>query len=184
MPNTAVLASRDRRITVAGVIGFAAALAAASQASIPVPGTAVPMTLQPLVVVLAGICLGPAAGAASMVLYLAAGAAGLPVFAPQGLPGLARLMGPTGGYLIAYPLGAWAAGRLVRFHPRRFAWRVLAAASGIAVIHVGGVAQLAVITGSLTRAVVSGSLPFLGMDAVKAVLAALYPPRISDRAPV
>lgn len=184
MPNTAVLASRDRRITVAGVIGFAAALAAASQVAIPVPGTAVPMTLQPLVVVLAGICLGPTAGAAGMVLYLAAGAAGLPVFAPQGLPGLARLAGPTGGYLIAYPLGAWTAGRLVRFHPRRFAWRVLAAASGIAVIHVGGVAQLAVLTGSLTRAFVTGSLPFLGMDAVKAVLAALYSPRMSDRAPV
>ncbi len=184
MPNSAMLAARDRRITVAGVIGFAAALAAASQVAFPVPGTAVPMTLQPLVVVLAGICLGPAAGASSMVLYLAAGAAGLPVFAPAGLPGLARLAGPTGGYLIAYPLGAWAAGWLVRFHPRRFAWRAFAAAAGIAVIHVGGVAQLAVLTGSLTRAFVLGSLPFLGLDAGKAVLAALYSPRLSDRAPV
>ena len=108
--DTAVLASRDRRIAVAGVIGFAVALAAASQVAIPVPGTSVPMTLQPLAVVLAGICLGPGAGAASMVLYLAAGAAGLPVFAPEGLPGAARLVGPTGGYLLAYPLGAFAAG--------------------------------------------------------------------------
>jgi biotin transport system substrate-specific component len=184
MPNAAVLASRERRLTAAGVVGFAVALAAASQVAIPVPGTAVPMTLQPLVVVLAGICLGPVAGASSMVLYLAAGAAGLPVFAPQGVPGLARLLGPTGGFLIAYPLGAWAAGWMVRFRPRRFAWRVLAAASGIAVIHVGGVAQLAVLTGSLTRAFVLGSLPFLGMDAVKAVVAALVSPRFSNRAPV
>ena len=141
------------------------------------------MTLQPLAVVLAGICLGPAAGAGSMVLYLAAGAAGLPVFAPQGLPGVARLLGPTGGYLVAYPLGAYAAGWIVRHGPRQFAWRALAAASGIALIHLGGVAQLAVLTGSLTRAFVLGSAPFLGMDAVKAVLAALYSPRSSGRAP-
>jgi len=99
--DTAVLASRDRRIAVAGVIGFAVALAAASQVAIPVPGTSGPMTLQPLAVVLAGICLGPGAGAASMVLCLAAGASGLPVFAPEGLPGVARLVGPTGGYLLA-----------------------------------------------------------------------------------
>ena len=183
MADTAVLASRDRRIAVAGVIGFAAALAAASQVAIPVPGTSVPMTLQPLAVVLAGICLGPGAGAASMILYLAAGAAGLPVFAPEGMPGVARLVGPTGGYLLAYPLGAFAAGWIVRHSPRRFAWRALAAACGIALIHIGGVAQLAVLTGSLRRAVVLGSLPFLGMDAVKALLAALYSPRFSDRAP-
>ena len=118
-----------------------------------------------------------------MVLYLAAGAAGLPVFAPEGLPGVARLLGPTGGYLLAYPLGACAAGWIVRHGPHRFAWRALAAACGIALIHLGGVAQLAVLTGSLTRAFVLGSLPFLGMDAVKAVLAALYSPRSSDRAP-
>lgn len=183
MGQTAILASRDRCITVAGIVGFAAALTAASQVAIPVPGTSVPMTLQPLAVVLAGICLGPAAGAGSMVLYLAAGAAGLPVFAPQGLPGVARLLGPTGGYLVAYPLGAYAAGWIVRHGPRQFAWRALAAASGIALIHLGGVAQLAVLTGSLTRAFVLGSAPFLGMDAVKAVLAALYSPRSSGRAP-
>src|SRR6185437_5810765 len=176
---TALLAARDRRIAAAGIV----ALAAASQVAIPVPGTSVPMTLQPLAVVLAGMCLGPAAGAASMVLYLAAGAAGLPVFAPEGLPGVARLLGPTGGYLLAYPLGAYAAGWIARRRPRRFAWRVLAAACGIALIHAGGVAQLAVLTGSLTRAFVLGSLPFLALDAVKAVLAACYSPRFSDRAP-
>src|SRR2546427_11028435 len=55
--------------------------------------------------------LGPALGAASMILYLALGAAGLPVFTPYGLPGLARLFGPTGGYLIAYPVAAVAVGK-------------------------------------------------------------------------
>ena len=67
-----------------------------------------------MLVVLAGMWLGPAAGAASMVLYLAAGAAGLPVFTPIGAPGIARFFGPTGGYLLAYPAAAWVAGALNR----------------------------------------------------------------------
>ena len=106
--------SRSTQLTIIGVVGFAAALAAASQVAIPLPGTPVPITLTPLVVVLAGMWLGPVAGAASMVLYLAAGAAGLPVFAPMGAPGIARFVGPTGGYLIAYPAAAYVAGVLSR----------------------------------------------------------------------
>ena len=162
--------SRDRRITIAGVVGFAVALAAASQVAIPVPGTAVPMTLQPLAVVLAGIWLGPRAGAASMLLYLAAGAAGLPVFAPVGAPGFLRLLGPTGGYLLAYPLSAFAAGVIARRFPA-FGGRVAAAALGIALMHLAGIAQLTILTGSVTSAVIMGSLPFLGMDLVKSLLA-------------
>jgi biotin transport system substrate-specific component len=162
--------SRDRVITIAGVAGFAVALAAASQVAIPIPGTAVPMTLQPLAVVLAGIWLGPRAGAASMLLYLAAGAAGLPVFAPVGAPGFLRLLGPTGGYLLAYPLSAFAAGALARRFPA-FGGRVAAAALGIALMHLAGIAQLTILTGSVTSAVIMGSLPFLGMDLVKSLLA-------------
>lgn len=182
MTELSIVAARDRRITVVGVIGFAAALAAASQVAIPIPGTAVPMTLQPLLVVLAGLWLGPRAGAASMVLYLAAGAAGLPVFAPFGAPGLARLLGPTGGYLIAFPLGAYAAGWIAR-RRATLGWRILAAAAGIAVLHIGGIAQLALFTGSVERAFVVGSLPFLAMDAVKAALAAALSLNRSARAP-
>src|SRR4029077_20419480 len=88
--STPVRESRDSRVKIVGIVGFAIALAAASQVAIPLPFTPVPITLQPLVVVLAGLMLGPVAGAASMVLYLAAGAAGLPVFAPIGAPGIAR----------------------------------------------------------------------------------------------
>lgn len=183
MIDTTLSLSRDRRVTAAGVVGFAAALAAASQVAIPIPGTTVPMTLQPLAVVLAGMWLGPLAGAASMALYLAAGAAGLPVFAPVGLPGIARLFGDTGGYLLAYPVAAFVAGVIARRH-RGLAWRVLAAAAGIAVIHVGGLAQLTVITGSVTRAVALGSLPFLAMDLVKSVLAGVLSPGRTDRAHV
>src|SRR5918996_842235 len=104
--------SRDVRITIVGVVGFALALAAASQVAIPLPFTPVPITLQPMIVVLAGLMLGPVAGVASMVLYLAAGAVGLPVFAPIGAPGIARFFGPTGGYLLAYPVAAAVTGWL------------------------------------------------------------------------
>jgi biotin transport system substrate-specific component len=169
-------AGRTTAVTAVGIIGFAAALAIASQAAIPVPGSPVPITLQPLVVVLAGFWLGPIAGAASMILYLMAGAAGLPVFAPIGLPGFARLIGPTGGYLLAYPLAAYVAGFLV-LRARGYFMRVGAAAAGIIMIYAGGVAQLTIITGSLERAALLGLLPFLALDAVKAALAGIVDPR-------
>src|SRR3712207_2155280 len=104
--STTVRRLNEVRLPAIGAVAFAAALAAASQIAIPLPGTPVPITLQPLVVVLAGLLLGPRAAAASMVTYLAAGALGLPVFAPVGAPGVARLVGPTGGYLLAYPAAA------------------------------------------------------------------------------
>ena len=109
--------TRDRRLAIVGVAGFVVALAAASQIAIPIPGTPVPITLQPMIVVLAGLMLGPGFGAASMVLYLAFGAAGVPVFAPIGLPGIARFAGPTGGYLMAYPVAAAVAGMLAQRFP-------------------------------------------------------------------
>lgn len=162
---------RARWMTVAGVVGFATALAASAQVAIPLPGTPVPLTLQPLLVVLAGMMLGPRAGAASMMLYLLAGAAGLPVFAPMGAPGIARLSGQTGGYLLAYPAAAVVAGLLAQ-RARAFAQRALAAGAGILVMYLGGLAQLAVITGSLRSAAVLGVLPFVAADAVKALIAA------------
>src|SRR5688572_24135584 len=143
--------TRRRSLAVVGVIGFAIALAAASQVSIPLPNTPVPITLQPLVVVLAGLWLGPIAGAASMILFLAAGAAGLPVFAPMGAPGLARLLGPTGGYLLAYPVAAFVAGSLAG-PASSFIRRFGAAVVGMIAIYLGGFAQLVVITGSLQTA--------------------------------
>jgi len=163
--------SRSTQLTIIGVVGFAAALAAASQVAIPLPGTPVPITLTPLVVVLAGMWLGPVAGAASMVLYLAAGAAGLPVFAPMGAPGIARFVGPTGGYLIAYPAAAYVAGVLSR-RAETLVGRWLAALVGIVVIFVGGVAQLTLVTGSFGRAARLGITPFAAFDVLKALVAA------------
>src|SRR5206468_11951210 len=98
---------------VVAVMLGAALVAAAAQVSVPLPGTPVPMTLQPLAVLLVGGLLGAPLGASSLLLYLALGAAGLPVFTPTvPLVGVARLFGPTGGYLLAYPVAAWATGGL------------------------------------------------------------------------
>ena len=167
--------SRSRALTTVGVVGFAAALAAASQIAIPLPNTPVPITLQPLVVVLAGLWLGPRAGAASMMLFLVAGAAGLPVFAPMGAPGLARLLGPTGGYLLAYPVAAFVTGSAAT-PTAGFGRRVAATAAGMLAIYLGGFAQLVVLAGSLERAAVLGVIPFVALDACKAVVAALIRP--------
>ena len=172
---------RVSRLTAVGIVGFAAAVAAASQIAIPIPGTPVPFTLQPMLVILAGMWLGPIPGAASMVLYLAAGAAGLPVFTPIGAPGLARFFGPTGGYLIAYPAAAFVAGTMVR-RASGLGGRWLAGVAGIAVIFLGGIAQLSLLNSSVARAVQLGVTPFAALDLVKAFVAAgISGPRVKRR---
>jgi biotin transport system substrate-specific component len=163
--------SLSSRLTLVGIVGFAAAVAAASQIAIPLPWTPVPITLQPMLVILAGMWLGPVAGAASMLLYLAAGAVGLPVFTPIGAPGIARFLGPTGGYLIAYPAAAFVAGALAA-RAKNLGTRWLAAIAGIAVIYFGGIAQLSLLNGSIARAVQIGVAPFALLDIVKALIAA------------
>ncbi len=181
--STLAVTRRPCRVVAIGILGFAVALALASQVAIPIPGTPVPITLQPLVVVLAGMWLGPAAGAASMILYLAGGAVGLPVFSPYGAPGLARFVGPTGGYLLAYPIAAFVAGTL-SLRARSLLGRWVAALAGTTVLLLGGLAQLAILTGSLTQALPLAVHPFLPLDAVKALVAALLVPKSTLRAPV
>ena len=152
----------------------AALVAAAAQVSVPLPGTPVPLTLQPLAVLVVGGLLGAPLGAASLLLYLALGAAGLPVFTPFGVPGLGRLLGPTGGYLLAYPLAAFAVGRIAGDAARRGGWQlVLGVLAGLALIHLGGLAQLLLITGNLRSAVQLGTLPFLLGDLGKVAVAVL-----------
>jgi len=155
----------------------AALVAIAAQIAIPLPGTPVPMTLQPLAVLLVGAWLGAGLGAASLILYLALGAAGLPVFTPYGLPGIARLLGPTGGYLLAYPVAAFAVGRLVgATDPGRkpgVARLSVAVFTGLVLIHLGGLAQLLILTGSASGALRLGTLPFVIGDLVKVMIAVL-----------
>jgi len=166
-------AARAARRALAVLLG-AALVAAAAQVSVPLPGTPVPLTLQPLAVLVVGGLLGAPLGAASLLLYLALGAAGLPVFTPFGVPGLGRLLGPTGGYLLAYPLAAFAVGRIAGDAARRGGWQlVLGVLVGLALIHLGGLAQLLLITGNLRSAVQLGTLPFLLGDLGKVAVAVL-----------
>src|SRR5216684_8320822 len=157
------------RRTGAVVLG-ALVVAAAAQVSVPLPGTPVPMTLQPLAVLLVGGLLGAPLGALSMILYLALAAAGLPVFTPTVLlVGVARLFGPTGGYLLAYPVAAWAVGAVLR--EGSSVWRVACGVlAGLVLIHLGGLAQLAILTGNLSAAARFGTWPFLLGDLLKLAL--------------
>jgi biotin transport system substrate-specific component len=161
------------RRVVAVVLG-AALVAAAAQVTGVIPGTPVPFTLQPLAVLIVGGLLGPSLGASSLILYLLLGAAGLPVFTPIGLPGAARLIGPTGGYLLAYPVAAYAVGRIIgKGDGTRTARIALAAFAGLVLIHLGGLAQLLILTGSAAQAARLGTLPFLAGDLGKVAIAVL-----------
>lgn len=167
----AATSSVAARRMVAALLG-AALVAAGAQIAVPLPGTPVPMTLQPLAVLLVGGLLGPALGVGSMLAYLALGAAGLPVFTPYGAPGVARLLGPTGGYLLAYPVAAFVVGWVAR-DGRSVARLALAALAGLLVIHLGGVAQLLVLTGNAGMALQLGTLPFVFGDLLKLGFAVL-----------
>jgi len=149
-----------------GVLGFAALTALGARLSVALPGTAVPMTLQPVAVLLAGVVLGSRAGAASQVAYLAAGALGLPLFAAGG--GAAYLLGPTGGYLLAFPVAAAVAG-LATDRARGWIGAALVLALALAVIHLGGLAWLWILGG---RALVetTGVRVFLLGDLLKVIL--------------
>jgi biotin transport system substrate-specific component len=162
-------------IRIASVLFFTALTAAAAQVSLPVPFTQVPFTFQPTVVLLSGLILGSRLGCASQVLYLMAGIAGLPVFAASVTlpPGALRLLGPTGGYLMAYPLAALATGYLAeRGFDRRYVTSLLAMLAGLVIIYASGALWL-----GLFARTVSGSAA-VGLDA--ALAAGVYPFLIPD----
>ena len=162
---------------VLGVVIGAAVVALAAQVAVPLPFTVVPLTLQPLAVLVVGGLLGAAGGAAALVLYLAAGASGLPVFA-GGSAGAIHLIGPTGGYLLAFPVAAAVTGRLTGLADGRSGGAavgrvLLATAAGMLVIHVGGLSQLILLSGDPATAFRLGFRPFFANDLVKVGLAAL-----------
>ena len=173
----------ERAIRAASVVFIAVVTAAAAQISFSLPFTQVPFTFQPMVVLVGGLVLGSRLGFASQVLYLAAGIAGLPVFASSATlpPGLLRLFGPTGGYLMAYPIAAFVVGALAeRGFAKRYATSVVAMLVGLAIIYAAGTVWLAYfarlasvsVAVGLTAALTTGVYPFVLADLIKVAAAA------------
>lgn len=162
-------ASRTRRLTTAALL--VALLAASAYVSIPLQP--VPLTFQTLVVILAALLLPAPWAAASVGGYLLLGAAGVPVFAGA-RGGLGVLAGPTGGYLLGFLAGA-VAGAVARRALRRLpdaAADAVSAAVVVAVAYLLGWLQLAAVAHlSLPKAAAVGILPFIALDAGKAVAA-------------
>lgn len=159
------------RISAAFLFSVFTALMA--RVALPLPWTPVPITGQTLAVFLTGFVLGPRLGPLAMVFYLLEGLAGFPVFA-TGATGLARILGPTGGYLMSYPLAAWLVGWLsTRGWDRRLLGTGLAMLLGSILIYLFGLTWLAFwlkAGGSLpglVRLLQMGMLPFLPGDLLK-----------------
>lgn len=143
----------------------------------PLPFAPVPFSLQNFAVLLIGLTLGSRRGALALVLYIAEGAAGLPVFAPTGPGGMAQLLGPTGGYLLAYPAVAFLAGWIFEElrHSRAgvLAGALAAGTAGEALLFASGIAWLKLAAHlSFAQAAGFAVYPFFAGEALKVALAA------------
>ena len=156
------------------------AAATALGARVEIPHQPVPYTLQTLVVLLAGAFLGPRNGALSQVLYLAAGVLGAPVFS-GGAMGVARILGPTGGYLLAFPVAAAVVGYLIQ-SSRSLAWSFVSMAAGLLVVFLAGTVQLyAVVFRDWAEAFRNGFLIFSWWDILKLSAAAMTYHEVAKR---
>ena len=154
------------------VIGASAVIAVCARLVLPLPFTPVPLTLANFGVLLVGLALGSKRGFAAATLYLAWGAMGLPVFSPAGVGGIAQLFGPTGGYLLAYPVVAFLAGWISERGSASFGRNLVGGVVAEVVLFAAGISWLAVATGSWQRAVAFGLAPFLFAEVMKVMVAA------------
>jgi biotin transport system substrate-specific component len=177
----AALARSSAASSVLLVAGASALFALSAQVAIPIPHSPIPITLQPLAILLVGAALGPARASAAACLYLLEGLAGLPVFA-LGHSGPAALIGPTAGYLYAYPAASWIAGWCAtrRVASSRFCASLLMIAA-IVTLYLGGWAWLAAAWGMGSRtAFIAGVAPFFMADLVKVALVVMLLPTVSQ----
>ena len=160
---------------VALIVGASLLTAAAARIAVPLPWSPVPLTGQTFAVLLTGAALGLRRGVLAQALYLVEGAMGLPFFA-GGLGGPLAFAGPSGGFLVAFPLAAAATGMLAEHGwDRRFGTMLAAMLLGSAVILVSGLAVLSHFVPE-ERLLAAGLLPFLPGDVLKAAAAALVLP--------
>lgn len=166
--------ARSRRALV--IVAASMVVAAAAHVVFPLPFSPVPLSLQPMAVLCAGLLLGPIDGALVLLAYLVEGASGLPVFSPTGPGGVAQLLGPTGGYLLADPLVAFTAGWLARrttAHLPAFPAALLSCLAATTLLYVCGAAWLEHLAHLPTQALWTVSiLPYLPGELVKILVAA------------
>src|SRR6266850_552921 len=172
---SAALAPLDWTRSVSLVVAFSLLTALAAQIVIPIGP--VPITGQTFAVMLTGALLGSRLGAMSMVVYLIEGASGLPFFY-GGSGGIAHLLGPTGGYLVAFPAAAFITGAFAEHGwDKRFLTAAAAMTIGSALIILSGWAWLSqFMTASVAFALRVGVYPFIVGDIIKIVLAAAVLP--------
>jgi biotin transport system substrate-specific component len=154
------------------VVGASFFVALCARVTLPLPFTPVPLTLQNFAVLLVGLTLGARRGFAALILYLIEGASGLPVFNPTGPGGVAQLLGPTGGYLMAYPLVAGLSGWLLDFGKRTFARAAVAGLVAEIVLFASGIGWLALLTHSFSQAARFGLYWFVSAEIMKVMFAA------------
>ncbi len=165
------------------VIAASLFVALCARVTVPLlPLTPVPLTLQNFGVLAVGLLLGSRRGFAALALYLVEGAFGLPVFSSASLgSGIIHLLGPTGGFLMAYPLVAFIAGYIYEHTSGRFAWAALSAVAAEVVLFAGGLSWLAVLTHSISLAIRYGLYGFVFAEVIKVMMAAAVAARWRQR---
>ena len=168
--------SRSLEITKQAAIVITASLfvALCARVTVPLP-TPVPLTLQNFGVLAVGLLLGSRRGFAALSLYLVEGAFGMPVFSMGA--GIGYLLGPTGGFLLAYPLVAFVAGWIYERSSRRFGWAALSSVAAEVVLFAGGLSWLAVLTHSVSLAIRYGLYWFVFAEVIKVLMAAVVAAR-------
>jgi len=160
---------------VALVVGASLVIALCARITIPLmPLTPVPLTVQNMGVLLVGMLLGSRRGFVALALYLMEGAVGLPVFSTSsvGLHGIAQILGPTGGFLMAYPFVAFLAGYIFERGAKSFVRAATAGLLAEILLFAGGLTWLYVYTHSLAKAAYLGLYWFLAAEVIKVMLAA------------
>jgi len=172
----AVLAPLDQARSMGLAIVFSLFIAACAQFTIHIGP--IPITGQSFAVLLTGALLGSRLGTAAVIAYLIEGAIGLPFFAPGGAPGILRFLGPTGGYLVAFPAAAFITGAFAEHGwDKRYTTAVAAMAIGSAIILLGGWAWFAIVTNTNPAVAFYPAVGrFLAGDVIKVALAAAVLP--------
>ena len=152
------------------VISASLFVALCARVTVPLPFTPVPLTLQNFGVLAVGLLLGSRRGFAALSLYLVEGAFGMPVFSMGA--GIGYLLGPTGGFLLAYPLVAFVAGWIYEHSSRRFGWAALSSVVAELVLFAGGLSWLVVLTHSVSLAIRYGLYWFVFAEVIKVLMAA------------